>query len=63
MGLQQLITRTISEYEITAVNLALNVNELAKIKKLLVKNLAISPIFETSVTTLQLEAIFREISN
>jgi hypothetical protein len=63
VGLQQLITRTISEYEITAVNLALNVNELAKIKKLLVKNLAISPIFETSVTTLQLEAIFREISN
>ena len=61
VGLPQLIAMTISEYETIAVNLSLNVQKLLEIKKILVKNLACCPIFESSITTLQLESVFREI--
>ena len=61
VGLPQLIAMTISEYETIAVNLSLNVQKLLEIKKILVKNLACCPIFESSITTLQLEYVFREI--
>ena len=58
IGLKELVTNNISEYESMAINLAKNRNKLSKIRNRLNKNRKSYPLFNTSLYCKNLEKAF-----
>jgi len=58
IGLPELITSTQEEYEAMAIELAMNPQKLRDIKLRLAKNRFTAPLFDTSLFTKNLEAIY-----
>jgi predicted O-linked N-acetylglucosamine transferase (SPINDLY family) len=58
IGLPELITSTQEEYDAFAIELALNPEKLAEIKKRLVENRLSTPLFDTPLFTKNLEAAY-----
>jgi len=61
VGLPDLITHSLEEYESLAVRLAFNSSELQVIQDRLAKNRLTEPLFDTSRFTVNLEKAYREI--
>jgi predicted O-linked N-acetylglucosamine transferase (SPINDLY family) len=61
IGLPQLITSTLDQYEELAVRLAGDPNELAEIRQTLAANRLTAPLFDTPLYTRHIEAAFAEI--
>src|SRR5260370_15240770 len=59
IGLSELITRDLEEYETLALKLAQDTIFLASIKEKLARNRHIFPLFNTQRTTLHIEAAYR----
>ena len=58
IGLPELITRTLKEYEDLAVNLAMNPEKLRQIQQKLIANKSTEPLFNTSLFTQNLEKAY-----
>jgi protein O-GlcNAc transferase len=61
VGLSDLITHTLDEYEASAIALALNPKKLADIKSKLANNRSTSPLFDTPLFTKNLEAAYTKM--
>jgi protein O-GlcNAc transferase len=61
MTLSELITDTIEEYELLAIELAKNTEKFRLIKDKLNENLPISPLYNTSLYTESLESAYTQI--
>lgn len=59
IGLPELITDSIEEYETLAIELALNSEKYKAIKEKLSKNRLTTPLFDTPLYTLHLEAAYK----
>jgi predicted O-linked N-acetylglucosamine transferase (SPINDLY family) len=61
IGLSELITSTQEEYEVLAIELAMNPNKLEDIKLRLASNRLTAPLFDTPLFTKNLEAAYLNI--
>jgi predicted O-linked N-acetylglucosamine transferase (SPINDLY family) len=61
VGLSELITTSIEEYESLAIELALNSNKLSKIKLQLAENRLTSQLFDTPLFTKNIEAVYSKM--
>jgi predicted O-linked N-acetylglucosamine transferase (SPINDLY family) len=61
IGLPELITSTQEEYEVLAIELAMNPHKLADIKLKLAKNRLTTPLFDTPLFTKNLETAYIKI--
>ena len=59
IGLPELVTTTLEDYERTAVELAANPEKLALVKAKLASNRSIAPLFDTKLFTKQLETAYQ----
>jgi predicted O-linked N-acetylglucosamine transferase (SPINDLY family) len=58
IGLPELVTTTLEDYERLAVDLALNPEKLARLKDKLARNRSVAPLFNTKLFTEHLEAAY-----
>ena len=62
IGVPELITKSINEYESTAIDLARNPSKLVELKKKLLENKARSTLFDSKTYTKNLELAYKEIN-
>ena len=61
IGLPELITQTLEEYELLAVDMARNPGKLQNIRQKIVENRLVEPLFDTPRFTRNLEKAYREM--